>query len=108
MSATPDQILNHNGGVYPSRTGAARRSSRALVEFRGLSLWVDYFTSGTYYPATADEPAEIPTATVKSIELETYGRAASGEWVKVLIDMSELMDEWRDEIAERLERSWQE
>lgn len=108
MSTNANDILNGNGSRYITRTGAGRRANRAQVEFRGMTLWVDYFADGAWMPATGDDPAEYPTAAVKSVELEARGRSQSGEWVKVLVDMTEILSEFHDEIAERIERSWQE
>lgn len=106
MATNPNDALNGSGGKYFIRSGAARRAHRAEVAFKGHALLVDFFADGAFLPATDDMPAESPTVTVKSVELVTYGRAASGEFVRCLVNVTELFSEWSDDISELIERSW--
>jgi hypothetical protein len=103
---TPDTIRNARGGRYIIRNGSGRRADRTTLEFKGHTFEVDYFTDGEFMAATETDPAEFPTCTVKTVELSAMGRAADGTWVRVLVNVSDLMAEHFDEIADRIERSW--
>jgi hypothetical protein len=108
MSTTYDRIFNGNGSKKVTRTGSWRRQNRIPIEFRGMRLLVDYDADGAYMPATDTDPAEYPICQVKSVEISAHGRSQSGEWVPVLIDATELLKDFEDEIASRVEQSWEQ
>lgn len=103
---TTSNPLNYNGSKYFTPSGHPRRRHRTAVDYKGRQLWVEYEADGYYAPATDVDDACYPTCNIKTVELATHGRAANGEWVSVLVDVTELMEGEVDEIAERVEREW--
>ena len=99
-------IENGNGHVY-QHNRRSRRASTAELEFRGLNLLVEYFTEGVYMAATDTDDACYPCAVVKAVEIVTHGRTESGEWVRVVVDATELLGEWREDIERQIEQSWE-
>lgn len=106
MSTTTEQVFNGDGSRYLTRSGATRRANRCELTFAGKDLLVDYYADGAFMAETETDAAEYPTCTVKAVEMVVYGRSATGEWVRCLADVTELLSDRLDKIADAVERQW--
>jgi hypothetical protein len=94
MMMDPNKVLNGDGAKYPVRGGDMKRAHRALIEFKGVELKVDYAVDGYYMAATETDDSSAPCCIVKAVYIDGQ-------------DVTRLLEEFRDEIAMAVERQWE-
>jgi hypothetical protein len=94
MMMDPNKVLNGSGYKYPVRGGDMKRAHRAVIEFKGVELKVDYAVDGYYMAATETDDSSAPCCIVKAVYIDGQ-------------DVTRLVADMVDEIAERVEASWE-